>query len=556
MSKKSLKNKNKTMDIAIILILILIISSLSVVVYYIELPGEKEEIVTVKEVDDRISPFTNQGVFLRIHRIRCKGIIDHMENAGSGFVNSLLTPKDIKIDSDQDFNRLRLLNVLDGIRPGFGWDVRPSFYYVTVLDGYEFEGRMVFNSWDSGYVNHLVFRNVSDEQPTTDVEIRIVEKKEEKKLIGTRMVEEEMECFRVTYDFRNGSWCGDDCFNDSDGYGHFDGSNYEVWFSISQTSADMDLIPFWTEVNVLGTDPLVDDTFLDPDGDGVPTVWEWRWGYDPLVWDNHSFLDPDCDGLQNVEEFMMEEWLADPFYPEVYLEVDYMEQTPKKLFNKLKNSRNSGFDGWEHVFYFESQQMLIERFNMQGISVHIDDGRMGGGGDILPFGRGNGAYEQHAGVVAGFYANNFADERKGVFRYAVIAYGGGWCHPQDSNHFYDCICVPHNFNFFKNQLGFAITERTKRIGQALQMLHELGHSFDFHGAYFGGVDNSIVKAGNPPDYPWFDYVSCMNYDYFWLRYFDYSDGTNGNNDTDDWGLIDLTFFLRPSNEMEGVGFGE
>ena len=306
-------------------------------------------------------------------------------------------------------------------------------------------------------------------------------------------------------------------------------------------------IPWWIETNILNTDPQVDDSKLDPDNDGIPTNWEWKWGYNPFKWDNHTFLDPDLDGIQNVEEYTMNKWLANPYHPEIFIEVDYMDQTPKKLFNK------DGWDGWEHLFYEESQQMLMELFNEHGYTVHIDDGIMFGGGDILPFGRGNGAYQQETGVVSGFYHNNFVDERKGIFRYMVIAYGGGWCHPQDSKHFYDCMCVPHNRNFFKNQLGYALTERTKRIGQSIQVLHELGHSLGMLLDHCGGVDNSSAKAGNPSDYPWLDYVSVMNYDYFWARYFDYSDGKNGKYDADDWGSIDLTFFQTSSEEMEGIG---
>ena len=126
-----------------------------------------------------------------------------------------------------------------------------------------------------------------------------------------------MENFKVIYDFRTGRWTGDDSFNDSDGYGHYNGTNYEIWFSLYQTSADMDAIPWWVEVNVLGTDPEVDDSKLDPDNDGIPTEWEWEWGYDPFTWDNHIILDPDLDGLQNVEEYYMAEWLANP-YPVSY----------------------------------------------------------------------------------------------------------------------------------------------------------------------------------------------------------------------------------------------
>ena len=38
--------------------------------------NEKPELEEVKTIDDRISPLTQQGVFLEIHRIRVNGIID------------------------------------------------------------------------------------------------------------------------------------------------------------------------------------------------------------------------------------------------------------------------------------------------------------------------------------------------------------------------------------------------------------------------------------------------------------------------------------------------
>jgi hypothetical protein len=458
------------------------------------------------------------------------------------------------IDIDKlPIENIQIKTAIDGLRPGFGWDEKPSYYYETIIDDFEWTGRDVYNDWDTGYINQVIFRNVEEEQATTTMDFKIIEKIEQKKLLGTNIIKKEMDRFSVTYDFKQGTWTGDDYFNDSDGYGHFNGTNYEVWFSLSQTSGDGDDIPYWVEVNILGTDPTVDDSKLDPDGDGIPTEWEWRWGYDPFTKDNHSTLDPDCDGLQNTEEYFMREWLANPFHPEIYIESDYMEKTPKKLFYWISKSKNSGFDGWKHEFYQESQQMLIERFNEHGYTVHIDDGRMGGGGDILPFGRGSGAYQQETGVVAGFYQNNFTDERKGIFRYLVIAYGGGWCHPQDNNHYYDCMCVPHNQQFFINQLGFAITDRTIRIGQAIQILHELGHSLGMLTDHCGGVDNASARNGNPPDYPWWDYVSCMNYDYFGQRVFDYSDGTHGENDCDDWAALDLAFFQTPSIYMEGIG---
>ncbi len=530
----SMNKKNLTIISIFLLIAVILISTVS---YFVTFNVEEDKKNSKEEkIDDRISPLTNQAIFLEIHRIRKKGIIDQMYNSG----------KNIFDVSPQRSAGKEWSSILDGLREGKGWDEKPSYFYAVKFDDFKWEGKDTYDSWDTGYMNQQIFRNVEDEQATTTIEFSIIENVKVDKLIGNNIKKKQQDSFTVKYDFRTGRWIGDDYLNDPDGYGHFNGTNFEVWFYIYQTSADGDIIPYLAEIE-LGTDPLVDDTYLDPDGDGIPTSWEWKWGYDPFNWDDHANLDPDNDGLSNLEEYYIKEWLANPYQPEIYIEVDYMEQTPKKLFNR------DGWDGWKHEFYEESQQMLMDRFNEHGITVHIDDGCMGKGGDILPFVRGNGAYHQDTGVVAGHYANDFSDDRKGIFRYLIIAYGGGWCHPQDSNHWYDCMVVPHNQKFFMNQLNAALTDRAKRIGQAVQVLHELGHSLGIIGISSPGVDNASVRNNNPPDYPWFDYVSVMNYDYFRQRYFDYSDGSHGPNDTNDWGALDLTFFQTPSEYMEGVG---
>lgn len=528
--------KKITIISVLIILAIIIISTFS----YFEIFNLEERQETKKEekkIDDRISPYTNQAIFLEIHRIRKKGIINQIYSSG----------KNIFDVSPQRSSGKELSIMLDGLRSGKGWDEKPSYQYIAKFDDFKWEGKDTYNSWDTSYMNQQIFWNIEDEKSFVSIELSIIENVKIKEMFKSAVQQKEKECFSLEYDFRTGRWGGDDYFNDSDGYGHLDGEHFEIWFSLYQTSADEDNIPYQAELK-LGTDPLVDDSFLDPDEDGIPTEWEWKWGYDPLTWDNHSHLDPDLDGLQNDEEYFMRDYLANPFYPEIYIETDYMEKTPKKgLFGK------DGWDGWTHEFYEESQQMLIERFNQHGYTVHIDDGCMGGGGDILPFVRGNGAYNQDTGVVAGHYNNDFSDDRKGIFRYLVVAYGGGWCHPQDSNHYYDCMVVPHNKKFYVNQLNLAIQERAKRIGQAIQVLHELGHSLGIVGSSSPGVDNASVRNNNPPDYPWFDYVSVMNYDYFRQRYFDYSDGSHGKYDRDDWKELDLTFFQKPSEYMEGIG---
>ncbi|MBN2602629.1 MAG: hypothetical protein JXA91_00670 [Candidatus Thermoplasmatota archaeon] len=557
-------NEIYIMIITLIVVLILIISSLYL--YFGYFTGEeKVETEPVVTIGNEIDPLTNQAIFFHIHRIRKKGIIDKLYNAGSPLDYS---PRKTSGGAD-------VIHKLEGIRPGFGWDEKPIFNYICILDGYIHTGDVDFKCWDTGYINHCFFRNVEENLSTADVEFKIIQVNYNK-LKDTRSTKE-VENFKFIYDFRDGTWSGEDSFNDTDGYGHINTSNYEIWFKIGQTDFDDDGIPWRVEKLVLGTNPMIDDSKLDPDEDGIPTDWEWRWGYDPFTKDNHSVLDPDNDGLENIEEWLMSKWQANPFQPEMYIEVDWMEKSPFKLFEiemkpgiifkSLKRPRIviSRLDGWEHILYEESQQMIIERFNEHGITVHFDDGCMGGGGDILPFAKANyetadRIYLEHAlrnqdnGLVSEFYYNNFADERKGIFRYCVIAHGGGWCHPQDIGHGYDYLVVPTGKEFNKISMGCAWAQRTRRIALACGVFHELGHSCGLHG--FDGIDNCTAKAGNPPDYPWWDYLSVMNYDYYMQRYFDYSHGKNGGKyDQDDWEIIDISHFQGPSEYMEGVGAG-
>ena len=122
---------------------------------------------------------------------------------------------------------------------------------------------------------------------------------------------------------------------------------------------DQDGIPYWAEVNVIKTDPRIDDSKLDPDGDGIPTSWEWKWNYDPKIWDDHVNLDPDIDGLENIEEYQMHKWFANPFSQDIYVEVDGMKKR--------------GLLGKDHTLFEESKQIVIERFCLHGINIYIDN---------------------------------------------------------------------------------------------------------------------------------------------------------------------------------------
>ena len=562
-------NKDFKKAVAILVALIIIVSGVFVYLQYYNNNEPEEKKIPNKEIDDRISPLTQQTIHMTIHRIRRKGvIIDQVMNSAKGtqFVNSL----PIKDEYAK--------KAIESLIPGIGWDKKPIFSYIATFDGYEYESRTDIKDWETGYINQNIYRLVEEwnpegteyigEKENIDIDFKFLLK--EKKLLKTtsRVVDQ----FSINYDFRTGRWDGDDSFNDSDGYGHYNGTDFEMWFSVYQTDIDGDGIPYWTEVNILNTNPKMDDSKNDPDKDGIPTAWEWKWGYNPNKWDNHSYLDPDGDGLQNSEEYYMEKWLANPYYPEIYIEVDHCEKTPFRPYTiamapgKIIKSINrpsivkTPLDGWEHIFYEESQQMLMDRFNEHGITVHIDSGEMGGGEELEFFKSnyededhiyGSGSIEMQTGSISQYYNNNFAEDRKGIFRYLLILPSGGEAFNQNFKGNYDTMTVPTNKNFYKGQLMvYRASPRMKAIGVAISVLHELGHTCGFGLMHHSGVDNTTANVKEVYN----NYMSVMNYKKYALRLFDYSDGTHGENDCDDWGQINPGYFEKTSDELEGLGF--
>jgi len=504
--------------ITLLVVACLVISS--IFVYYNFFDKEEETVEEEPEdivVDDRITPFADQTVSLEIHRIRKRGIEEVMR------------------------------------KPGRSWKNQPSFFYTATLNDATLTSEPI-TGWDTKYVSWEFFRDIPEETSQCDIGLKIFETT--KKLFSSS--DEEIVSIDLTYDFKTGRWTGDDSFDDGDGYGHYIDDNYEIWFDAHMSDNDGDGIPYWTENNILGTDPFVDDSNLDPDNDGITTVWEWKWGYDPLVYDNHSTLDPDLDGLQNTEEYMMETWLANPYQPEIYIEADFM------------NGKSFGRD---YVFWEESQQLVIDKFSQHNyeklnysntISLHIDDGCMGGGGELLDH---IGRYiDQADGTVSEFYKHNFADERKGVFRYIVMVYDAGWAHPQDYKGWYDVMAVGASNSFLtEGKRGRNFGPRLQRLVQSIQVMHETGHTLDLMPDYSEGIDNASIEAVDV----WRNYQSCMNY---WMMYrpipstrilygknyglvLDYSDGSRdepGHPDRNDWAHLDLTFFQKPSPLVEGI----
>jgi len=475
-----------------------------------------EEIETVKEIDNRISPLTNQGLNFEVLRIRHRGLLEEI------------------------------------LQRGTSWKNKPQFYFITNIDGVEFiskdvkapggESEELFTTWDTIFQERKVKHDVKEEQEKSEITLQIMER-QKAGIFGLRSEDNIIDKIDLTFDYKTGRWEGDDSFNDSDGYGHYLGDTYEIWFNIIPNDFDHDGIPYWTEVNILNTNPKIDDSKLDPDEDGIPTSWEWKWGYNPHVYDNHSTLDPDKDGLENIEEYTMEKWFATPFSQDMYIEVDGMEA--------------EGLFGKTHVFWEESQQIMIERFAQHGINLYIDDGWPGGpingGGEILPYIE---TISQDSGVTSQFYRNHFPEERQGIFRYLIIGNSAGFCHPAEFNR-YDTMAVGTNYKVLLKRGG--VTQRHLRVILAAMVMHETGHSLGIAPWNLGGNDNLTFVESKEAEKEyikkWGNYRSVMNYYHIYDKTLvDYSDGSNGPGDNNDWEIFDLTFFQQEAKAVEGPNF--
>jgi hypothetical protein len=352
----------------------------------------------------------------------------------------------------------------------------------------------------------------------------------------------------LEYSILTGHWEGDDYVDDEhnefdpSGYGRLngcdDGSIYqrdrdcEIWFDIYQNDFDNDGMPYWAETEVFNTDPTVDDRGRDDDNDGIPIEWEYKWGhnfgrhnshnwfYNPFEWDDHYYIDPDNDGLSNVVEYLMSDWDSDPFRKDVFVELDMME---------------SESDGSFICFPLESEELLYTAFNRQNVVLHLDSGCMNGT-DIIPFDEETTHEELNDIYYTYFLHGDQNNSRGGVFHYGVMVYNA------ESASGY--VFRPDGF-----QISLKGMQDKKKQFPWLQSdvifasayMHELGHTFDF---------NPIPGHNEGCYYPWQigwwfvgSYKSCMNYRYMYYTV-DYSDGSRGKNDFNDWVRMDMTSFQR------------
>ena len=84
--------------------------------------------------------------------------------------------------------------------------------------------------------------------------------------------------------------------------------------------------------------------------------------------------------------------------------------------------------------------------------------------------------------------------------------------------------------------------KPRDVVYASAYMHECGHSLGiFHGNTPGCDDQEGKYPWQLNWWKWLPYKSVMNYGYMY-RIVDYSDGSRGKNDFNDWSRLDLTFF--------------
>jgi hypothetical protein len=443
----------------------------------------------------------------------------------SSFNNGILTDFDPLVDVSVtvEIKTIRFLDINDlhmSLRAP--QDDTPNFYVKVFINDIEFTSNVWSNTkyvYDPQWSATL---NVPDDQEFVNVKIQLWSGDVPYDISGDRDTYD----VNLLYSIKTGHWSGDDSIGDSSGYGRLcgcdDGTIYEndrdceLWFDITQNDYDGDHIPYWIEVNSLGTDPAINDSALDPDHDNISTYWEYKWGYDPLKWDDHKNIDPDNDSINNIEEFLTSQWFSDPFRKDVFVEMDIMGDGP---------------NGEKTYFPEESKELISTAFDKQNIVFHLDMGSMGGQ-DIIPF-----SADIQGQQLENIYWNYFLHKdknnwRRGVFHYGIVDY---------YDDVYGYMFRPNGFQIassgMEKKANIPLSDR--ELIYASAYMHELGHTFGFW-----PIPGHNQMSMHPWQLGWWisrPYKSCMNYGWIY-QIVDYSDGSRSNPDINDWNRIDYSYF--------------
>ncbi len=427
----------------------------------------------------------------------------------------------------------------------------PDFFIKVLIDNKEFVSDIYYNKSYIYDLNFSINLDIEDEQEFIFIKIQLWDYADECDsnricdICGYTRNGDNKYDVELTYNIRTGNWTGDDFLKDPSGYGRLngcdDGTIYELdrdcelWFDIYQNDSDGDRIPDWIETNFYGTDPEVNNIGEDIDSDGIPIEWEYKWGYNPNVWDDHNNLDDDNDSITNIEEFITAELGSDPFRKDLFLELDFMDYGP--------NAESS-------IIPEKSKDFMKNPFHKRNIVFFIDTGEIYGG-DIIGFDNKSDFEELKEYYNDYFITDEENRWKRSVFHYGIIVYKSfpaGFAFSSDVPPFWgyfpgtNCFVVSSSLmNDLNKKFDFYKPKNLDYLF-ASAIVHEMGHNFG-------------IKAGNPygcdvqlSKYPWQigwwiyrNYKSIMNYHYTY-ELLDYSDGSHGKRDYDDWSNIDFSYF--------------
>lgn len=308
---------------------------------------------------------------------------------------------------------------------------------------------------------------------------------------------------------------------DTDADGLVDGAEvHEHGTDPTERDTDGDGLDDAEEVRKFDTDP----TAVDTDGDGLNDHAEVRrHGTDPLAADTDSDglddgpevgkhetdptdSDTDSDGLPDGTEVHNKERFpnADPLQTDVYVEMDWM------------NGAKLPEDEAEEIEASFADAPVSNPDGSTGIDLHFVESDEVPAQDTIE-------YSIASNSVVGEYQSQYFDNAGYGYHYLLLVKG---IDDDDVAGFSARGTNVVSYYDYPDVTG----HRT---------MHELGHSLGLSPRDFEGIDSRT--------YDHHEYPSVMNYNREFGQY-DYSDGTAGPNDFDDWGHIEQT--LRVPNRSK------
>jgi hypothetical protein len=267
----------------------------------------------------------------------------------------------------------------------------------------------------------------------------------------------------------------------------------------------------------------------DLDGDGLNAAQEATQGT------SNSNKDTDGDGLSDFIESTYNPDRNDTFcgstctYPtpdekDLYVEVDWMKDPSTNESYKPTTTQLTS---------------VINAYSAHGIHAHFDTGQYGGGNELpiyvselkfAPDSEDTDFFNIKNGD--GVFDPNFSSVRRGVWHYMITGYKA----------YVDGGNASTGASYAGDDDALIAIGRVKELAPTNQdmaisgtIIHELGHNLCLSKNTYTGQDSSCVFSGIDT-YAGNDYTSSMNYSKQ-MGLIDYSEGTNGSSDHDDWSAV-------------------